>query len=746
MSPTSDLDDPTKTCVYLPKPSSPSNNTRSIQVRAPKRRLNHGYDVQLEAYEVAWSRCLKRVQAVVRELQAPIVSAVKTSIDDAYSKDVLTGLPYTELPVVAVSAPGGSRSVISDVVALLEPRRTREGLQRGEESTQGKGKARMVEEDDEPTQTHSLVAHIRPGDCSNISNAMRAIILGFVDRHGEEEDGLVVQLPVATKRRPATSLAMFDIVLLKTWYRALSQLNPQPPQLVVVLHNFEQLDPSVMQDVFYICSKNIPHLPLVFLLDSSAPSTMTNLHAAYSRATIALLRVSVHTTPSGLDLANSVIEKVFFDPDFEPDVVLGFAALDFMAEFSSRHTASLDAILTMLQIIHIRHFESPLTSFVRGFDSEAALQETATRIRQTSSFSLIDSLLTRLWGESAPDGLSKELPEYLKGIPWSDLSLEALLSLLNSARNDFCKRAAHLRLGYQLVRVVQRFMRAQGYKTSPSVNGQEDSELTFMSRTMRGRVGRDVKHLALMVRKLHDNQLNALLGEMYSLFFRLQNTEVRQSETGAREFLVQARANITPQNATLPEDIHEAKKASAMGPSVSEWFLSYVEDRLTTLDQQPLWEIWSTGVTTFPSELINPAPRITMVNALLHPSDVVKAHRTLYASSELWELPDTSILFKRYMEAGRLINVYDLYESFAVVLETQKEKRAVPATPKRSEKGKKKIAEEDEEPQIDDEEKWTLEVHARFMRALHELDYMGFVKHTGRKPDHIFKTVYDVPD
>ena len=42
-------------------------------------------------------------QAVVRDLQTPIVSEVKTSIDDAYTKDVLAGLPYAELPVVAVS-------------------------------------------------------------------------------------------------------------------------------------------------------------------------------------------------------------------------------------------------------------------------------------------------------------------------------------------------------------------------------------------------------------------------------------------------------------------------------------------------------------------------------------------------------------------------------------------------------------------------------------------------------------------
>ena len=52
----------------------------------------------------------------------------------------------------------------------------------------------------------------------------------------------------------------------------------------------------------------------------------------------------------------------------------------------------------------------------------------------------------------------------------------------------------------------------------------------------------------------------------------------------------------------------------------------------------------------------------------------------------------------------------------------------------------------DEEMDEEEEETWKVEVQARFIRALHELDYMGFVKHTGRKPDHVIRTIYDIPD
>jgi origin recognition complex subunit 3 len=53
-------------------------------------------------------------------------------------------------------------------------------------------------------------------------------------------------------------------------------------------------------------------------------------------------------------------------------------------------------------------------------------------------------------------------------------------------------------------------------------------------------------------------------------------------------------------------------------------------------------------------------------------------------------------------------------------------------------KGKEKEDEEGEE--------WKLEVQARFIRALHELDYLEFAKHTGRKRDHVMRTLFEVGD
>lgn len=119
-----------------------------------------------------------------------MVSAVKSSIDNAYSQNVLPGLPYVELPVVAVS--GGSHSVIADVVAMLDPKTTAQRANRKGR----KGKGRMVEDSDDEANntTHALVTHVHPTDCTTIMSAMKAIVTGFVDKQdGSTEENSVIQ-------------------------------------------------------------------------------------------------------------------------------------------------------------------------------------------------------------------------------------------------------------------------------------------------------------------------------------------------------------------------------------------------------------------------------------------------------------------------------------------------------------------------------------------------------------------------
>jgi origin recognition complex subunit 3 len=130
------------------------------------------------------------------------------------------------------------------------------------------------------------------------------------------------------------------------------------------------------------------------------------------------------------------------------------------------------------------------------------------------------------------------------------------------------------------------------------------------------------------------------------------------------------------------------------------------------------------------SKSLNPSLRASIVAGILRPHDFTSNPRPKNPDT----FPDTTLLFERYLESGKLINIYDWFESFKVALESQTQGNS----PKKSRKGKKKGKEKDELE--------LLGIQARFMRGLHELDYMGFIKHGGRKVEHITRTVFDEPD
>lgn len=80
------------------------------------------------------------------------------------------------------------------MITLLEYGRENNQSQNGVKSKRGKGKARMIEDEDDMQQdVHSLVAHVHPSDCISVANVMKTIISGFVDRQEHEESGLDVQ-------------------------------------------------------------------------------------------------------------------------------------------------------------------------------------------------------------------------------------------------------------------------------------------------------------------------------------------------------------------------------------------------------------------------------------------------------------------------------------------------------------------------------------------------------------------------
>lgn len=521
------------------------------------------------------------------------------------------------------------------------------------------------------------------------------------------------------------SLSNYDIELLKVWHGVLRDATEgePPPQLVVFLHEFEQFDEAVVQDLFYICSSYVPQLPLIFVLALSSPHN-SFLNTVYPQSVLSLLRVDTFTVPSGTGFLEELITKTFFDLDFEPDIMVGPAALDFLTDFFCRSSASVEGVLLILQLAHLKHFDEPLTTFVRDELLDTSSAELASKkLSDPEAAAFLASLFSWSFGP-------QELASNEDGWPVHDIP--GLLDSVAEARTDFRFRLCRLKLAFGMMRKVHEVMLHLGYRGM----GIEMTPLEMMSASIKGGLLREGKYLGTMTRKLSGEKLSVLLRELRSYLDELPDhlDEVHR---------VQQRVTTTT---LLLEDDGEGDESTQIADEFGNWLIDYFQEHIINLEDLRLWEIWHMGSTPFPSEMLNPAPRATIVSALLQPHTFLPPtpspddndNPTMTQRTQrlpIWKLPDTSILFRRYLEAGRLINVYDLYESFSQVIESQRS-HLVPAPADGESDGH--VDEEDEE--------WKMHVQARFVRALHTLDFVGLVKHTGRKAEHVMRTVYDVAE
>ena len=137
----------------------------------------------------------------------------------------------------------------------------------------------------------------------------------------------------------------------------------------------------------------------------------------------------------------------------------------------------------MLQIAYLRHIEEPLALFLRDSLLGCSSAEVAyQKLQHASSEPFLEALLEHI------DSPSAEPVD--------------VLAIVDEARLDFVAVAEQMRLAYQILRLLQRFMKSQTYKTSPYEveTGTEEPRLFFMARVVQGKVTKDVQHLTRYVR------------------------------------------------------------------------------------------------------------------------------------------------------------------------------------------------------------------------------------------------------
>lgn len=186
-------------------------------------------------------------------------------------------------------------------------------------------------------------------------------------------------------------------------------------------------------------------------------------------------------------------------------------------------------------------------------------------------------------------------------------------------------------------------------------------------------------------------------------------SEHDDSHTTVRTTIIAKKAQLSKEKSTL------SKKDTAYSELLTGFVSSlerYLDESLINPRELCLHEVFMYDVKGPHKSTFSPKTRAAVERALSAPHDYLaceccgkESEGNLSAN-----LPPTALLYQLYLESGSLINVSDLYSAYAAIIGDQ----------------------------FEDEER----VEALFQRGLAELKYLGIVKPTRKKTDHIAKVTW----
>lgn len=170
--------------------------------------------------------------------------------------------------------------------------------------------------------------------------------------------------------------------------------------------------------------------------------------------------------------------------------MVGPAALDFLTDFFCRNSASVEGVLLILQLAHLKHFDEPLTTFVRDEQLDTSSAKLASKkLSDPKASPFLTSLFSWSFGP-------QELASNEDGWPVRDIT--GLLTSIAEARADFRVCMCRLKLAFGMMRKVVEVMLHLGYRGI----GMEMTPLEMMSASVKGGLLREGKYLGTMTRSV----------------------------------------------------------------------------------------------------------------------------------------------------------------------------------------------------------------------------------------------------
>ncbi|CAO3680019.1 unnamed protein product [Rhizopus stolonifer] len=670
-----------------------------------------------EMFKEAWNEMDTIMNDILIDMNQKTIRDIRQFVDKAHEvKERMISLPFHEIPTALVFA----------------------GINTPDHSAQ----FAHIASDLKQTE-RNFVSLIQAKDCSTIKNMIKVMIERFMENTNEEMDPVIEDeedeqpsYQVGSSIAKESKALPFDMQLLEGWYKHKS--NKLRPNLVVILQDFEAFESSILQDFFAICSEYQASLPIVCIMGIATSTEI--LHQSLTKYTIGLLRIERFKLENSDVWFNRVFEKIFLDGT--DTLKFGPLPYKFLLDHFYLYDFSIAKVSASLKYALMHHFYgNPLSVFLplmrldqkqmeirqkEQWTDEMLNAHHVAHIRMLPSFKAYIESLATIEPKRALLLLKNDKELLIHEVP-------RLLTEMKQYQHQFT-------LGIQLVQLLQ--------SQFPSFTSLKKSKRMILLEALESKEGfversQLIKVLVSLLRKIDLAHVTRISKELRILFRNEAEviSKFDEWETRAMELIdksekeknevegmilsnsedVHGRHTATAQKAQA-ESMEYIKKlgteSSKLAFEIADWCNGYLGCYLQPFTKNPLHEIVYYTSSRLLEKSFASQPRATVQTALTQPQHYLNCSCCQDNTTDQLNVtePDSCIIYKLYLECGRMINLYDWFIAFSSII--KKEQRLQ----------KKELGED--------------EAQARFIRSVAELQFLGFIKPTQRKTDHVMRLTW----
>ncbi|KAL5115316.1 Origin recognition complex subunit 3 [Pleosporales sp. CAS-2024a] len=554
-------------------------------------------------------------------------------------------------------------------------------------------------------ETDSTYVVLTSGESPNLKSLLKSLIKK-VTAHIEDDDEDEMDRS-ATSSRHGPKFLNYDLGHVQEWRK-----KNLVSSFVVALQDSEAFDAGLLADVIELFHSWLDRLPFVLLfgIATSAESFEDRLSAKSMRC--------LEGDKYDVTQSDEIIEKLFNATVASTDARLhiGPTLCRRMLDRQKDHVQNVQDFCDGLKYAYMSHFYASYPSILLGKDVafESLSADAFEAVRNLPSFqSLVEGKLNS--GEATEVRALLESDEELFDEVVKQLKIgQHVLSKLSHATQVLFSIRASLQMS-STVRLSSLWTRA----ASGDLKGSPILRETMLSikKMASDKFVPLLEAIAGLGGEYFSMDLTSFQTELHSLVLKNDTCTPLRTQDDVRNDSV--RTTVVAQKVLLSKHKAALSEQDRAYSDLVGRFHDDVDAYFTAafIDPQSLFlsEILVYDLLSPHTEVFQPKPRLAIERALAMPHDYLgcdccsgeAGNEAALAATQ----PATAIVYQMYLESGALINVSDLWMAFNAIAGS---------------------SDEEEEPKT----------MALFQRSLAELKYLGLLKPSRKKTDHVSKIMW----